>query len=172
MPAELQAPLAVAQHLLEAPSKAPEPSGAPEEQKENGVAPCDLKEEAAENVSSLLGALAARPHCWRMVRCWMRQSGPGSAIEMDSPEGQLCRLDDPSGPAPVASNGADESVDLLGLCWRQLSMCISVTDMLHALRCLETAFALFIRVPIRPRQRCHRPRAIRRRARRAGSCGS
>ena len=60
----------------------------PEEQKENGVAPCDLKEEAAENVSLLLGALAARPHYWRMVRCWMQQSGPGSAIEMDSPEGQ------------------------------------------------------------------------------------
>ncbi|RPD57231.1 hypothetical protein L226DRAFT_536615 [Lentinus tigrinus ALCF2SS1-7] len=50
VPAELQAPLAVAQHLLEAPTSAPEPSGAPEvEAKENGVAPADIKEVATEN---------------------------------------------------------------------------------------------------------------------------
>ena len=54
MPAELQAPLAVAQHLLEAPTSAPEPSGAPEvEAKENGIAPADSKEEATENVSDV-----------------------------------------------------------------------------------------------------------------------
>ena len=54
VPAELQAPLAVAQHLLEAPTSAPEPSGAPEvEAKENGIAPADSKEEATENVSDV-----------------------------------------------------------------------------------------------------------------------
>ena len=53
MPAELQTPLAVALHLLEAPVKAPEgPSGAPEEQeKESGGAASDGKEDATENVS-------------------------------------------------------------------------------------------------------------------------
>ncbi|KAI0701152.1 hypothetical protein C8T65DRAFT_656889 [Cerioporus squamosus] len=52
VPAELQVPLAVAQHLLEAkaPTSVPEPSGAPEvEAKENGVAPADTKEDATEN---------------------------------------------------------------------------------------------------------------------------
>ncbi|TBU42649.1 hypothetical protein BD309DRAFT_1001682 [Dichomitus squalens] len=51
LPAELQTPLAVAQHLLEAPVKASEgPSGAPEEQeKEGGGAASDATEDAAEN---------------------------------------------------------------------------------------------------------------------------
>ncbi|RDX51390.1 hypothetical protein OH76DRAFT_1401721 [Lentinus brumalis] len=52
VPAELQAPLAVAQHLLEAkaPTSAPEPSGTPEvEAKENGATPADTKEDATDN---------------------------------------------------------------------------------------------------------------------------
>ncbi|KAI0737353.1 hypothetical protein C8Q80DRAFT_1213874 [Daedaleopsis nitida] len=54
VPAELQAPLAVAQHLLEAPAKAPEPSGAREElEKENGAALGDAKEDAIESTATL-----------------------------------------------------------------------------------------------------------------------
>ncbi len=53
MPAELQTPLAVAQHLLEAATKAPEPSGTPEEENaDDGIAPNDTKEETTETVST------------------------------------------------------------------------------------------------------------------------
>ncbi|CDO69690.1 hypothetical protein BN946_scf184851.g78 [Trametes cinnabarina] len=52
VPAELQAPLAMAQHLLEEPAKASEPSDAPEKQeKESTPAPCEAAEEAAESAS-------------------------------------------------------------------------------------------------------------------------
>ena len=53
MPAELQTPLAVGLHLLEAPVKALERfSGAPEEQeKDSGGAASNGKDDATENVS-------------------------------------------------------------------------------------------------------------------------
>ncbi|KAI9067930.1 hypothetical protein FKP32DRAFT_1588126 [Trametes sanguinea] len=53
VPAGLQAPLAVAQHLLEEPAKTSEPSDAPEPQeKESTPAACEAAEEAAESQAS------------------------------------------------------------------------------------------------------------------------
>ncbi|OJT13504.1 hypothetical protein TRAPUB_9969 [Trametes pubescens] len=62
VPAALQTPLAVAQHLLEALARAPEPSDAPEPQeKESTPAPCEATEEAAENASSASSIAEAHP---------------------------------------------------------------------------------------------------------------
>ncbi|KAJ8472575.1 hypothetical protein ONZ51_g8423 [Trametes cubensis] len=53
VPAGLQAPLAVAQHLLDASAKASEPSDAPEPQEtESTPAPCEAAEEAVESQTS------------------------------------------------------------------------------------------------------------------------
>ncbi|KAI0364539.1 hypothetical protein BV20DRAFT_1005542 [Pilatotrama ljubarskyi] len=53
VPAGLQVPLAVAEHLLEAAAKASEPSDAPEPQeKESTPAPCESAEDAAESQAS------------------------------------------------------------------------------------------------------------------------
>lgn len=64
VPTELQAPLAIARHLLEAPAKVPEPSGAPVvEEKESTDALSDAKEAATENVSATATRLPAHAMC-------------------------------------------------------------------------------------------------------------
>ena len=72
MPAALQAPLAVAQHLLEAPVKAAEdPARGAEEELENegGGAAGEGKEEAGEKVSVIQGFGVRADHALCLLSC-------------------------------------------------------------------------------------------------------
>ena len=101
VPVALQAPLAVAQHLLEAPAKAPEPSGERDvEEKESGVAPSDSKDAAAESVSVLPCLVPTRrpsvsdfvrhTHAQREPRWILEKLDVAWRIHLDAGRGGAC----------------------------------------------------------------------------------
>lgn len=106
MPAGLQAPLAVAQHLLDASAKASEPSDAPEPQeRESTPAPCETAEEVAESVSNSSYSSGVRHlSTCRMLTCYVLHALPAPCAPCH-PDNDSCFAVGPSVPAADVACG-------------------------------------------------------------------